>query len=113
TAIRYRDENLRMPPKQKLPASQVEDFEAWVRRGAADPRSQAKKAQETAAHLHWAFQPVQDPPVPNVRAPSPIDAFIRSRLEKAGLRPAPPADKRMLLRRATYDLVGLPPTAGE
>src|SRR6185503_7347905 len=112
TAIRYRDENLRMPPKQKLTPSQIEDFEAWVRKGAVDPRGAAKRTPETSARSHWAFQPVQDPPVPGIAA-HPIDAFIRARLEKEGLRPSPPPDKRTLLRRATTDLLGLPPTEQE
>ncbi|HEY7426375.1 MAG TPA: DUF1549 and DUF1553 domain-containing protein [Gemmataceae bacterium] len=66
---------------------------------------------------HWAFQPVRQPPLPTVRdrdwVRSPIDAFVLARLEAAGLRPAPPADKRILLRRVFLDLLGLPPTPAE
>jgi hypothetical protein len=66
---------------------------------------------------HWAFRPVRRPQVPAVRDRSwvrtPIDAFVLARLEKAGLQPAPPADKRTLLRRAYLDLIGLPPTPEE
>jgi hypothetical protein len=65
----------------------------------------------------WAFQPPADPPVPAVRdtawAKTPLDRFILARLEAAGLKPVPPADKRTLLRRATFDLTGLPPTPRE
>ena len=65
----------------------------------------------------WAFQPPRDPPVPQVqdtaRHPSPIDRFIRAKLEQHGLRPSPPVDRRALLRRVTFDLTGLPPTPEE
>jgi hypothetical protein len=67
---------------------------------------------------HWAFRPVTRPAVPEIRNPksqirNPLDAFVLARLEKAGIRPAPAADKRTLLRRATLDLIGLPPTPEE
>jgi hypothetical protein len=66
---------------------------------------------------HWAFQPIRQPALPAVRdrawVRSPIDAFVLARLEAAGLRPAPPADKRTLLRRVYLDLIGLPPTPDE
>jgi hypothetical protein len=72
-------------------------------------------AQEKAPH--WAFLPPRRPDLPHVKdadwARSPIDAFVLARLEKAGLRPAPPADKLTLLRRVTFDLTGLPPTPRE
>jgi hypothetical protein len=74
-SIRYRDENLRMPPKQKLTGVQIEDFEAWVRKGAPDPRALAKKASEGLARSHWAFQPLRilrsrpsGPPIPSTRS---------------------------------------------
>jgi hypothetical protein len=66
---------------------------------------------------HWAFRPPTDPPVPAVKdaawPKSPLDRFLLAKLEAAGLRPAPPADRRTLLRRATFDLTGLPPTPEE
>jgi hypothetical protein len=69
------------------------------------------------ARKHWAFEPAADPPLPAVRvddwATSPIDAFILAGLEAKGLSPAPPADKRTLIRRVTFDLIGLPPTTEE
>src|SRR5205085_7112596 len=66
----------------------------------------------------WSFRPVADPAVPSIRNPqsairNPIDAFVLAKLEAAGLSPAPPADKRTLLRRVTFDLTGLPPTPDE
>jgi hypothetical protein len=116
-AVRYADPDLRMPPKKRLSAEQVADFEAWVKRGAPDPRM--PEEAQPAAHLGktWAFQPRKEPPLPAVKrhdwVRNAIDRFILARLEEKGLAPAPPADKRALLRRATFDLTGLPPTPAE
>ncbi len=120
-AIRYTDQELKMPPKQRLSAQQVADFEAWVRTGAPDPRTQvagdANGADVGRARRQWAFQAPKDPPIPKVRrqdwVKNPIDRFILAKLEEKGLQPAPAADKRTLLRRATYDLLGLPPKPEE
>jgi hypothetical protein len=72
---------------------------------------------KTVPALHWAFQPPKEPTIPSVKLASwpwsPIDCFILAQLEKVGLRPSPPAGRRALLRRATYDLIGLPPTPEE
>ena len=109
-AVRFTDPDLQMPPKKKLPADQIADLEAWVRNGAPDPRTKAgAKTMPDAEKIkaHWAFQPLQDSPL------TTIDAFIRASLEVKGLHPSPPADRRTLIRRVTYDLVGLPPTAEE
>ncbi len=92
--------------------------------GAPDPRtgSAADAAVPAldplaAAREHWAFQRVEAPPVPAVRdaawVRTPVDAFVLAKLEAHGLRPAPPADRRTLLRRVYYDLIGLPPTPQE
>src|SRR5262245_10491699 len=66
---------------------------------------------------HWAYQPVHKPNLPVVKdqgwVKTPVDAFILSALEAKGLKPAPPAEKITLLRRATFDLTGLPPTPDE
>jgi hypothetical protein len=74
-------------------------------------------AEDAAPRAHWAFRPVQRPALPSVRhaglAASPVDVFILEKLEAAGLEPAPEADKRTLIRRASYDLTGLPPTPAE
>lgn len=119
-AVRYHDENLQMPPKGKrLPELQVEALVAWVKMGAPDPRTgQTALADPKAlAAKHWAFQPVREPAVPAVKnkklVQTPVDAFLLSRLESKGLKFSPRADKRTLLRRATFDLTGLPPTATE
>src|SRR4030095_3972075 len=85
---------------------------------APDPRVNDPMAVSFAkAARHWSFQPPREQPVPPVKNSSwsltTVDAFILSRLEQAGLSPSPPADKRTLIRRATYDLTGLPPTPAE
>jgi hypothetical protein len=86
-----------------------------VKRGAHFPA--AAKAVGPDPAKHWAFQPVKRPPVPAVKdatwPKSDLDRFVLAKLEAAGLKPAPPADKRRLIRRATYDLTGLPPTPEE
>ncbi len=122
-AIRYTDPRLQMPPKGKLDSQQILDFENWVRMGAPDPRSgesteaKPRNIDFARARRHWAFQPLQatpPPPVRDARWPrGAIDRYLLARLEEKGLRPAPPADKRALLRRVWLDLTGLPPTVGE
>jgi hypothetical protein len=122
-AIRYTDENLQMPPKEKgrLPAEVVADFEAWVKRGAPDPRDgtapPANAVDIAAARQRWPYTPMVEPAIPAVKDTSwprsPIDHFILAKLEEKGLAPAPDAEERTLLRRVTYDLVGLPPSLEE
>jgi mono/diheme cytochrome c family protein len=107
--------DLKMPLKSKLTEPQIAALKQWVKAGAVWPQSDSAPTRNTeAARTHWAFQPVRDPPVPQAPADTnPIDAFVRERLNKAGLALSPPADKRTLIRRATYDLTGLPPTPEE
>src|SRR5205814_6053071 len=117
-AIRYTDPDLQMPPKKQLSAAVVKDFESWVRAGAPDPRTAATTvAQAKDSKSHWAFQPVRDVVIPKVKnaawARTPIDNFILTKLEARNLQPAPPADRRTLIRRVYYDLTGLPPTFEE
>jgi mono/diheme cytochrome c family protein len=119
-ALHYNDEHLRMPPKGKLPAEQIAIFEKWVAAGLPMPADRLStkntntKNQLDEARNYWAYQPVRRPAIPVVRNTSwvrtPIDAFILARLEQQGLQPVPAADKRVLVRRAYYDLIGLPPT---
>jgi mono/diheme cytochrome c family protein len=121
-AVRYADEDLQMPPKnKKLSAEQIADLEAWVKMGAPDPRTNGVKVASSVvtdqARKHWAYQPVRSPSLPAVKntkwVQSPIDRFILAKLEAKSLTPSPRADKRTLIRRATYDLIGLPPTPEE
>ena len=120
-ALRYTTD-LKMPPTTKLADSVVADFEAWIKAGAVDPRD-GKTSTTTAgidwesARKHWAFQSPKKYPAPAVKqigwGQNGIDAFVLAALEKRGIQPAKPADKRTWLRRASFDLIGLPPTSEE
>jgi mono/diheme cytochrome c family protein len=122
-AIRYNNPDLQMPPAAKLSAEQIADIEAWVKRGAPDPRRQtaareAKKSVDVdAGREFWSFQPLKASPAPNIAdaawAENDIDRFIFAKLAEHDLRPRGDASKTALIRRATYDLTGLPPTPGE
>ncbi|MGY8671237.1 MAG: DUF1549 domain-containing protein, partial [Verrucomicrobiia bacterium] len=123
-AVRYHDQDFQMPPRNRLSAGQISALEQWVKLGAPDPRSDdlPEIAQATGMTIEegrqfWAFKPVIDSVIPdlgNARSvASPIDSFIGARLSKVGLAPAPRSDRRTLIRRATYDLIGLPPTSAE
>ncbi len=112
-AVRHADGVEKMPPNEKLKDAEIADLAAWVKRGAPFPA--AAKAVGSDPAKHWAFQPVVRPQLPehDARITNPIDAFVLAKLEAAGLKPAPPADRRTLIRRATFDLTGLPPTPEE
>jgi hypothetical protein len=122
-AVRYSDLALQMPPVGKLPPEQIQDLETWIRMGAPDPRIASARPANwqpydfAAARKFWSFQPVKDAQPPAVRnaawVKSPIDSFILARLDEKGLKPAGDADRRTLIRRATFDLTGLPPTPDE
>ena len=124
-AVRHTDPDLTMPPKKKLTALEIADLEQWVRMGAPDPRT-----NDTVAVVHkrtqiqwdkeqewWSFRPLQNGNVPKVKQAewpaNDLDRFILARMEKEGLEPAPDAEKRVLIRRATYALLGLPPKPAE
>jgi hypothetical protein len=111
-----------MPPGKKLPAAVIRDFETWVKLGAPDPRDGSAASPSASidwkkARDHWAFQPVTKPTAPKVNdaawPKNDIDRFVLLQLEKAGLKPVAAASKREWLRRATFDLTGLPPTPDE
>src|SRR5438132_120398 len=79
--------------------------------------TETSSAAAAAWQKHWAFQPIREPVLPAVNVPTwpltPIDHFVLARLDEKALMPSPPADRRTLLRRVTFDLIGLPPTAEE
>jgi hypothetical protein len=108
-----RENDFPMPPKAALPADAVAALTEWVKTGAAYPEDQAKAAAAPDPKNHWAFKPVARPPVPPPAGNNPIDAFVVAKLAEKGLGLSPPADKRTLIRRASFDLTGLPPTADE
>jgi len=124
-AMRYTDPNLQMPPKEKVPDSVLADFENWVRMGAPDPRTGKNAAvlktdeDLQKAKKHWAFQPVVKPQPPTPKAhlkswiQNDIDLFVLAKLEEKGMFPSPIADKWTLVRRAYFDLLGMPPTTKE
>jgi len=115
-AVRYDDEDLQMPPDEKLPDREIADLVEWVRRGAPDPRDGGSPRLGgmtlDEAKRWWSFRPVKRPEVPSAGAnlSNPIDRFLRAGFDARGIAASPPADKRILIRRATYDLHGLPPT---
>ncbi len=132
-AVRYENPDLQMPPKNRLPDKQIAILEKWIALGApyprrTDPRStDPRDAERTAASAtgmsleegrqFWSFRPIESPSEPIVKEKrwiqTPIDAFVLAKLEARGLTPSPPADRRTLIRRLSYDLIGLPPTAEE
>lgn len=108
---------LKMPPEEKLPAPAIAVLEAWVKAGTPWPESKHAVQTEEDWNKHWAFQPIANPPIPPVKDNgwpiSSIDRFVLAKLETSGLKPSPLADRRTLIRRATFDLIGLPPTPEE
>ncbi|MSU33750.1 MAG: DUF1549 domain-containing protein [Pedosphaera sp.] len=120
-AVRYKNRDRQMPPKGRLSDGEIKALEDWVRMGAPDPRTSAVAIAKgprvidiNEGRKFWSFTSPARVGIPAVsHAASPIDAFIQSKLREKGLSSAPPADKRTLLRRATFDLTGLPPTPQE
>ncbi len=121
-AVRYLDADFAMPPKAKLPAEEIAILEQWVKTGASDPRGFAGAGKKRTIDIEegrkfWAFQPVRDPAVPEVRDRAwprdAVDSFILTKLENASLKPAADADKFVWLRRVSLDLTGLPPKPEE
>ncbi|MFO1486486.1 MAG: PSD1 and planctomycete cytochrome C domain-containing protein [Verrucomicrobiaceae bacterium] len=124
-AMTYKNEDMQMPPKQKLPDEVVANFKKWIEMGAPDPR-ETKVANANGGkrvidmdegRKHWSFQkPVKHTP-PEVKtegwAKTDIDKFILAGMEKQGLHPVKDADRPTLIRRIAFDLTGLPPTPDE
>ena len=124
-AVTYLDKDLEMPPSSsggKLSAQEIADISTWIKMGAPDPRKDADKVKKLSglndsARNHWAYLPLKD--WKRVKTPmnknqqwcrTPVDAFILQKLEANGMLPSPDASREVLLRRAYYDLVGLPPS---
>ncbi len=111
-----RDGALKMPPGARLSSEMVADIETWVRMGAPDPRTAPAPPpyDYEKAKKFWSFQPIKDPTPPLVNDPlwsrTAIDRFIKSKLDEKKLKPVGLASKQALIRRATYDLTGLPPS---
>ena len=128
-AITYKDKDLEMPPSSKggkLKDEEIAAIGEWIKMGAPDPRKEAQKAGGKLSGLtdkarsHWAYQPIKSYKsiaIPKNKNQSwcrtPIDAFILEKLEANQMLPSPDADKETLLRRAYYDLIGLPPSPAE
>ena len=123
-AIRY--EGLEMPPKSRLPDAEIRIFVDWIKMGAPWPKDLTpaptpvrsdKFPLEQRRREHWAWKAVQDPPLPEVSdADWPrdsVDYFVLVQLENRGLTSAGDADRATLLRRLSFDLIGLPPTISE
>jgi len=113
-AIRHIDPDLKMP-KEKLPDKEIAIFEEWVKRGATDPRVIKLETKPSLSEGDWwSLKPLQKPSVPaETKAKNPIDAFIRSKLRENKLSASPQDDRRTLIRRLYFDLIGLPPTPEE
>ena len=121
-ALRY-DATPKMPPTGKLAADQIAAVEAWIKSGAVWPQDEKSAPASQPYRItagqraFWSFQPVREAAPPEIKDPrwshTDIDRFIAATLEARGLRPVRPADRRTLIRRATYDLTGLPPTPEE
>lgn len=121
SSLRYKD--IEMPPAGPLDEKIVRDFETWIEQGAVDPRGDVSPKDEPGttpidwdeARDFWAFQPPREHPLPKTRQPQTsgnwIDRFIQARLESEGLKPNATAGRRTLIRRVTFDLTGLPPSA--
>src|SRR5713226_688847 len=124
-AVNQQDPKLKMPMGGKLRDEEIADLAAWVKIGAPWPESsispvpvsKGKSVISAEQRAFWAFKPVRKPAPPQVKnaawPKSPIDNFVLDELENRGLKLAKPAEKRDLIRRASFDLIGLPPTPDE
>ena len=120
-AVRHETEDLQMPPRKKLADEQIAILSSWIKMGAPYPpangpalaRTRGKKITESD-RTWWAYQPIRKVEIPAVEdhgwARNPVDKFVYAKLKACGLTPAPEADRRTLIRRAYYDVIGLPPT---
>ena len=120
-ATRHTEGRPKMPPAGRLTDDELADLTQWVASGAVWPKNEPPIASSGPAYqitpqqrAFWSFQPLQKSPPPKARLQewrtNPIDAYILAKLDQKKLAPAPVANKRTLIRRASYDLTGLPPT---
>ena len=119
TAVRYKDNDFQMPPKYRLADSEIAYLEQWVAGGAPDPRTEDAPVTDRvidieAGRSFWSLKkPIKQAPptVADIRWPqTDLDRFLLATLESKGLKPAQPASREILIRRASFDLTGLPPT---
>jgi len=122
-AISHTDTKLKMPLGGRLKNAEIRDITEWVKAGAPWPVSSATEVKKSDSRIDprkkefWSFQPLRRPEPPAVSnerwAKTSIDRFVFAKLEERGLKPARPADRQTLIRRANFDLIGLPPTPEE
>ena len=124
-AIRH--QSFKMPPDKRLPDKVISDFEKWIEIGAPDPRDQPPSAEEVSElswksilevrRKWWSLQPVVafEPPALHhgEKASRPIDAFVSAKQHAAGIKPSEPANARVLARRLSLVLTGLPPASDQ
>ena len=111
-AISWADMDMEMPPKKQMPAEVIQSFRSWLQMGAPDPRNRQKivlksKVDLESGRKHWAFKSLTATPG------ATIDSLVSARLTSASLTPVGPADASTLLRRLSFDLIGLPPAPEE
>ena len=119
--VNYEDPDMEMPPDGKLSSAKIEILKKWIAMGAPWPEAEVAAAKPSRKpgditeddKKWWSFVPVKSPPVPASKAASPIDAFVQAKLAENGLKPSSAADPVAFIRRATFDLTGLPPTPQE
>ncbi len=127
-AMTYKDKDMQMPPSSKggkLKPEELAVIEQWIKMGAPDPRTQAVKSGKLSgmtdkARAHWAYQPMKhykSIPIPKVKnqawTRTPIDNFVLTKLEANNMQTNIDAERETLLRRAYYDLIGMPPSPAE
>jgi hypothetical protein len=121
-AVSHRHKRLKMPPSGKLKIEQIADLSRWIADGAVWPKAAAvgvhpERGFRQDQGAFWAFQPLRASSQPATRNPrwtkGPIDSYVLAALEKRGMAPSAQAAPVALIRRATFDLIGLPPTPEE
>ena len=113
-----RHESLEMPPDERLAENVISDFVKWIEMGAPDPRDGRKVDLRVvdlqAGRQHWAFRPLNSSALPQVRSEhwvrNPVARFVLAQLQQRNMTPAAEADRRTLIRRVYFDLIGLPPS---